>query len=127
MRVETRTRKIITRLDSLDAVILRTAMTVVLISAFARFFTSQLPDLGAIFGETKLKEVIAFTVTAVAGVITLSLTLLIFVHFLRAKTKRINELEVKVASAFMKALDESPLKSHALDKRYGKQLDSPQS
>lgn len=120
--IEPGTRRVSKHLDSLKRVILETAVMVFLISSLVEITTSELRNFTVGFNENELKRLIPLALAGVGGIAVLSSTILIFVYFLRGKTKKLRGLEVEVVSAFMKALDGSPLESHKLDKRYREQL-----
>jgi len=122
--LETRARKISEYLHSLVKIILEISIMVFLISALAQLFSLQFHALTVNLGERDLKPIVTFALVGAGGVLALSFVILAFVYLLRARTKKLNELEARVISAFMKALDQSPLKSKDVDTIHGTQLHS---
>lgn len=122
--IEERVRQLLKHFDNLEAVIFKLAMFVFLIGALAQVFTLQFHslDLPPSFSGSEFKSLLPVALTGAGGILILSVTISVFVYFLKGKTKKIKELEIRVVSAFMKALDESPLESHSLDNKHREHL-----
>jgi hypothetical protein len=120
--METGMRRVSKHLDGLKRIIIEISMMVFLISSLTQMFTMQVHDLTGTFYEGDFRRLMLVALAGFGGILTLSATILTFAFFLKGRTKKIRELEVKVVGAFMKALDESPLESNAIDKKYRGQL-----
>jgi hypothetical protein len=122
--IEERVRQLLKHFHNVEAVIFELALFVFLIGALAQVFTLQIHslDLPPSFSGREFKSLLPVALTGAGGILILSVTISLFVYFLKGKTKKIKELEVRVVSAFMKALDESPLESHSLDNKHREHL-----
>lgn len=122
--LEERVRRLLKHFDNIEAVIVKLALFVFLISALAQIFTLQIHsvDLPPSFTGREFKSLLPVALTGAGGILVLSITISVFVYFLKGKTKKIRKLEISVVSAFMKALDESPLESHSLDNKHREHL-----
>lgn len=117
-------RTLIKHINSIESVIFEIALLVFVIAGVAQLFSFQIRAVGLPndFDGSEFKRLIPIALTGVGGIAVLTSTILIFVYFLRGKTKKLKGLELKVVGAFIKALDESPLRSHTVDKKYREQL-----
>lgn len=87
--IQTRVHRLIKHLDSLESAIIRIALFVFLIAALAQIFSLQFRSVSFPegFDGSEFRRLIPLALTGAGGIVVLSSTILIFVYFLRGRTK----------------------------------------
>ncbi|HSS21491.1 MAG TPA: hypothetical protein VLL54_15555 [Pyrinomonadaceae bacterium] len=126
-RFELTIERLLKQIETLEAATLKIASFVAVASVVASMFSLKMGSVGLTnpFEKGELRQLILIVLAGTGGIIALSVTIFVFVYFLRGKTKKVKGLEIQVISAFIKALDDSPLRSHRVDNEYREQLTSP--
>ena len=107
------------RPELIEARIVLLVVFVFFVAAVAQVFRVQVRPVN--FQGSEFSRFIRLALTIAGGIVSIVSIIWVFLIFLRGKAQEISSLEVTVVSAFMKALEESPLKPHTLDQEYREQ------